>query len=146
MIRFLVSTAINALGLWAVTLCIPAIKLTPYGGYGVAGPEIWQTIASFLLVGAVFGFVNGIIAPVIKVLAMPLYIITFGLISFLINGALLLFVAWLSQLWGNGVFTIYGFTNEGLTIESLGWAILGSIVMSITAFFARAVFKAMRLI
>jgi putative membrane protein len=146
MVRFLVSTVINALGLWAVTLCIPAIKLTPYGASDPNGPELWQTIASFLLVGAVFGFVNGIIAPVIKVLALPLYILTFGLISFLINGALLLFVAWLSQLWGNGVFTIYGFNQEGLTVESLGWAILGSIVMSITAFFARAVFKTMRLL
>jgi putative membrane protein len=55
-------------------------------------------------------------------------------------------VAWLSQLWGNGVFTIYGFTTEGLSIESLGWAILGSIVMSITAFVARAIFKTLRLI
>jgi putative membrane protein len=141
MIRFLVSTGINALGLWAVTLCIPAIKLTPYGG-----TDLWQTIGSFLLVGAVFGFVNGIIAPVIKVLAFPLYVLTFGLISFLINGALLLFVAWLSQLWGNGVFTIYGFTSEGLSIESLGWAILGSIVMSITAFVGRAIFKTLRLL
>ena len=146
MVRFLVSTVINALGLWVVTLCIPAIKLPPYGGSGPNGSELWQVIGSFLLVGAVFGFVNGIIAPVIKVLALPLYILTFGLISFLINGALLLFVAWLSQLWGNGVFTIYGFNQEGLTIESLGWAILGSIVMSITAFFARAVFKVLRLI
>ena len=141
MIRFLVSTVINALGLWAVTLCIPAIKLTPYGG-----SDLWQTIGSFLLVGAVFGLVNGIIAPVIKVLAFPLYVLTFGLISFLINGALLLFVAWLSQLWGNGVFTIYGFTSEGLSIESLGWAILGSIIMSITAFVARAIFKTLRLL
>ena len=146
MVRFLVSTVINALGLWAVTLCIPAIKLTPYGGSGPNGPELWQTIGSFLLVGAVFGFVNGIIAPVIKVLAFPLYILTFGLISFLINGALLLFVAWLSQLWGNGVFTIYGFTSEGLSIESLGWAILGSIIMSITAFVGRAIFKTLRLL
>lgn len=141
MVRFLVSTVINAIGLWVVTLCIPAIKLTPYGG-----TDLWATIASFLLVGAVFGLVNGIIAPVIKVIALPLYIITFGLISFLINGALLLFVAWLSQLWGNGVFTIYGFSQEGLTVESLGWAILGSIVMSITAFVARGVFKAMRIL
>lgn len=141
MVRFLVSTVINAIGLWVVTLTIPAIKLTPYGG-----TDFWPTVGSFLLVGLVFGFVNGIIAPVIKVLALPLYIITFGLISFLINGALLLFVAWLSQLFGGDVFTINGFTTEGLSIESLGWAILGSIVMSITAFFARAVFKTMRLI
>lgn len=141
MVRFLVSTVLNAVGLWVVTLCIPAIKLNPYGGAG-----LWPTIGSFLLVALVFGFVNGIIAPVIKVLALPLYILTFGLISFVINGALLLFVAWLSQLWGNNVFTIYGLTKEGLTIETLGWAILGSIVMSITAFIGRAIFKTMRLL
>jgi putative membrane protein len=141
MVRFLVSTVLNAIGLWVVTLCIPAIKLTPYGG-----TEIWATIGSFLLVAVVFGFVNGIIAPVIKVLALPLYILTFGLISFLINGALLLFVAWLSQLWGNNIFTINGLTSEGLSIESLGWAILGSIVMSITAFVGRGLFKALRLL
>ena len=107
---------------------------------------MWNLVASYVFIGMVFGLVTAIIAPVVKVLAFPLYILTFGLISFLINGALLLFVAWLSQLWGNGVFTIYGFSQEGLTIQSLGWAILGSIVMSITAFFARAVFKTMRLL
>ena len=141
MIRFLLSTVINAFGLWVVTLCIPAIKLQPYGG-----TEFWPTVGSFLLVGIVFGFVNGIIAPVIKVLALPLYILTFGLISFVINGSLLLFVAWLSKLWAGDVFTIYGLTKEGLTIETLGWAILGSIVMSIVAFFARGIFKVLRLL
>jgi putative membrane protein len=141
MIRFLVGTVINAIGLWVVTLCIPAIKLQPYGG-----TDIWATIGSFLLVGAVFGLVNAIIAPVIKVLAFPLYILTFGLISFLINGALLIFVAWLSSLWANDVLTIYGLTKEGLEISSLGWAVLGSIVMSITSFFTRGVFKVLRIL
>jgi putative membrane protein len=79
-------------------------------------------------------------------LAFPLYILTFGLISFLINGALLIFVAWLSSLWANDVLTIYGLTKEGLEISSLGWAVLGSIVMSITAFFTRGVFKVLRIL
>ncbi|BDS49713.1 phage holin family protein [Rhodoluna sp. KAS3] len=141
MIRFLVGTVINAIALWVVTLCIPAIKLNPYGG-----TDFWAIAGSFLLVGAVFGLVSAIVAPVIKVLALPLYILTFGLISFLINGALLLFVAWLSQLFGDDVLTIYGFSSDGLTIDSLGWAILGSIVMSIASFFGRAVFKALKLL
>ena len=73
MIRFFVSTSINALALWVATILIPAITLTPYGGEGT-----WQRIGSFLLVGAIFGLVNAIIAPIIKVLAFPLYILTFG--------------------------------------------------------------------
>ena len=136
MIRFLVSSIISAGAIWLVTFLIPAVTLTPYGGDG-----LWQTIGSFLLVGAIFGLINAIIAPVVKVLAFPLYILTFGLISFVINGALLLFVAWLSTQIGADILTIDGFTSEGLTIESLGWAILASIIISISSFFARGIFK-----
>lgn len=136
MIRFLASTIINAGAIWVVTLLIPAVSLTPYGGDG-----LWQTIGSFLLIGAIFGLVHAIIAPVVKVLALPLYILTFGLISFVINGALLLFVAWLSAQIGDDLLTIEGFTSEGLSIESMGWAILASIIISISSFFARGIFK-----
>ena len=136
MIRFVISTIINAGALWVATLLIPAINLTPYGGDGV-----WQTIGSFLLIGTIFGLVHAIIAPVVKVLAFPLYVLTFGLISFVINGALLLFVAWLSYQIGEDLLTIDGFTSEGLTIESLGWAILASLIISISSFFARGIFK-----
>lgn len=136
MIRFAISTIINAGALWVATLLIPAISLTPYGGDGV-----WQTIGSFLLIGTIFGLVHAIIAPVVKVLAFPLYVLTFGLISFVINGALLLFVAWLSSQIGEDLLTIDGFTSEGLTIASMGWAILASIIISISSFFARGIFK-----
>jgi putative membrane protein len=141
MIRFFVSTSINALALWVATIVIPAITLTPYGGEG-----LWQTIGSFLLVGAIFGLVNAIIAPIIKVLAFPLYILTFGLIAFVINGALLLFVAWLSSQIGSDIFTIDGFTSEGLTVESMGWAILGAAIISIASFIGRWVFKILKIL
>lgn len=140
MLRFLISSIVNAVGLWVATTLVPAVKLTPYGGDG-----IWQTIGSFLLIGAVFGLINAIIAPVIKVLAFPLYIITFGLIAFVINGALLLLVAWISTQIGADVFSIEGFTSEGLAIESLGWAILAALIMSISSFFTRTVLKILKI-
>jgi putative membrane protein len=140
MLRFLVSTIVNAVGLWVATSVVPQVQLTPYGGTG-----FWNIAGSFLVVGAVFGLVNAIIAPVIKILAFPLYIITFGLIAFVINGALLLLVAWLSTVIGVDVFSIDGFTSEGLEIESLGWAILAAIVMSIASFFTRAVLKVLKI-
>jgi putative membrane protein len=86
-----------------------------------------------------------VVAPVIKVLAFPLYIITFGLIAFVINGAMLLFTAWLSSLIGVEVLSIEGFTQEGLAIESLGWAILAAIVMAIASFFTRFVLKILKI-
>lgn len=140
MLRFLIGTIVNAVGLWVATLVVPQIQLTPYGGDG-----LWETMASFLLIGAIFGLVNAIIGPVIKILAFPLYIITFGLISFVINGALLLMVAWLSNLIGADVFTIEGFSSEGLEIASFGWAILAALVMSVASFLTRTVLKILRI-
>ena len=140
MLRFLISTIVNAVGLWVATMVVPQVKLTPYGGDG-----LWETIGSFVVIGAIFGLVNAIIAPVIKVLAFPLYILTFGLIAFVINGALLLLVAWFSTLLGANVFSIEGFTAEGLSIASLGWAILAAIVMSIASFLTRTVLRVLKI-
>lgn len=140
MLRFIITSLVNAVGLFVATRLIPQVRVVPYGGDG-----LWETIATFLLLGALFGIVNAVIAPVIKVLAFPLYIITFGLISFVINGAMLLLAAWLSRLIGVEVLSIDGFTQEGLAIESLGWAILAAIVMAIAGFFTRFVLKILKI-
>jgi putative membrane protein len=140
MLRFLIATVVNAVGLWAATTLIPQVTLTPYGG-----DELWQAMASYLLIGAIFGLVNAIIGPIIRVVAFPLYILTFGLIAFVINGALLLLVAWLSQFFGADVFSIEGFTAEGLSIDSLGWAILAAIVMSVASFLTRTVLRLLQI-
>ncbi len=137
MVRFLLNTAVNAIGLWLVTLIVPAIKLAPYGR-----DDFWMTVLSYLLVAVVFGLVHAIIGPIIKVLSTPLYILTFGLINLVINGALLIFVAWLSQLIGSPIFSIDGFTREGLAVTSMGWAILGALIMSVIGFIGRKLFKA----
>ncbi len=100
-----------------------------------------ETIGTYLVVGAIFGLVNAVLGTLIKIIAFPLYIISFGLISFVVNGALLLFVAYLSTLIGAEVFAIDGFTSEGLTIDTLGFAILAAIVISISAFIARSLLK-----
>jgi len=136
MLRFLITTVANAFGLWVANNLIPQISLTPYGGDGLV-----ETIGTYLVVGAIFGLVNAVLGTLIKIIAFPLYIISFGLISFVVNGALLLFVAYLSTLIGAEVFAIDGFTSEGLTIDTLGFAILGAIVISISAFIARSLLK-----
>lgn len=139
MIRFLIGSAINAVGLWVAASIVPGIHFTSY--FGDAG---WQVALSYLMIGAIFGIVTTFITPVIKVLAFPIYLLTFGLISFVINGALLLFVAWLSSLLGEQTLTIDGFTQTGLGIDSLGWAMLGAIVISIASMVASWVLRLLR--
>lgn len=136
MVRFLLNTMFNAIGLWVVTLVIPAVKLAPYGG-----DMFWTRVGSYALVAMIFGLVHAIIGPIIKILSAPLYILTFGLINLVINGALLLLVAWISQSIGSKIFSIDGFTTEGLAISSLGWAILAALIMSVISGFGRAIFK-----
>ena len=139
--RFLIGTVINGLGIWLVSAIIPGVHLKPYGGN-----EIWQLAITLLVIGAIFGLVNAVVAPVIKVIAIPLYILTFGLISFVINGALLLLVAWISQFFSPETFNIDGFDSSGLTVVSLGWAILAALVMSVFSFICRGLFKALRIL
>lgn len=123
--RFLLSTVITAVGLWAVTSLVPAITLNPYGGTGV-----WYTIASYLLVALVFSLVSAIIGRIVKIIAFPLYLLTFGLIGFFINGALFMLVSWFSTQFANDNLHINGL-SEGLYVESFGWAMLGSFILSI---------------
>jgi putative membrane protein len=64
--------------------------------------------------------VNGIIGTAIKIVAFPLYILTLGLISLIVNGLLFLLVAWIS--------TLLGF---GLSVEGFWWGVLGAIVLGV---------------
>jgi len=124
-----------------VSAIIPGVQLRPYGG-----TDLVNLILTLLVIGAIFGLINSVIAPIIKIIAIPLYILTFGLISFVINGALLLLVAWISQQLSPDTFTIEGFTSEGLAIASLGWAILAALVMSVCSFIGRGLFKTMKIL
>ena len=51
----------------------------------------------------------------------------------------------LSGLLGGDTVTIDGFTSTGLTIESLGWAMLGAIVISIASMVSNWVLRLIRI-
>lgn len=140
MVRFAIGTIANAFGLWVAATLIPAVTLNPFGGFG-----FWNQLGTYLLVAVLLGLVSSILGPIIKIVALPVYIITFGLISFVINGALLLLVAWLSRILGGELITIDGVTASGLEIESLAWATLAAIVISISATIARGIIKLLRI-
>ena len=114
--RFIIRVIVNAFAIWVVTL-IPALMtvVTPF-----APGETMQLVLSLLAVAAVFAIVNSIIGTVIKIVAFPLYILTLGLISFLVNGLLLMITAWFTQWWG-----------WGLQVEDLRHGILAAIVISL---------------
>lgn len=114
--RFLVRIAVNAFAIWIVSL-IPALQVAL-----IAFPpaEWFQVALTALLVGLVFAVVNTIIGTVIKVLAFPLYVLTLGLISLVINGFLLWLTAWITSFW-----------NFGLRVEDFWWGVVAALIISL---------------
>lgn len=114
--RFIIRVVINAFAIWVVTLIpVLGIAVRPF-----APGETLQLALTLLVVAAIFALVNSIIGTVIKIVAFPLYILTLGLISFVINGFLLWLTAWITSGFG-----------WGLSVESFWWGVVAAIVISI---------------
>jgi putative membrane protein len=79
--------AINAFAIWIATLVIPQVAVTGSTG---------EKVLSLLIVGALFGIINTFIKPIVKLFTLPLYLLTLGLISFIVNAFMLKIVEWLS--------------------------------------------------
>ena len=91
-----------AVGLWVTDLVLDGIILTE---------EPLQIVG----VAIIFGLVNAIVGPLLKILTFPITIITLGLWHLVINAGLFLFVDYLS---------------DSLTIETFWWALGGSLIMA----------------
>jgi putative membrane protein len=117
--RLLLRLLINTLALWLTTLILAGhVDVLSYGSEG----DTAAFVLTLVLVAVIFGLVNGIVGGLIRVVAFPIYVLTLGLISFIVNGLLLLLVAWISGLLG-----------FGLSVENFGWGILGALLLGIIA-------------
>jgi putative membrane protein len=114
MARFLIKLILNAVALWLTTLLVVGVHVVPYG------TDTTAVIISYLLIALLFGFVNGVVGGFVRIVAFPLYILTLGLLALIVNGLLLMLVAWLSSLIG-----------FGLVVDSFGWGVLGALVLGI---------------
>ncbi len=82
----------------------------------------WQT---FLFVGAVFLLINTFVKPILKILTLPLNLITLGLFSLILNGAIFWYL-------GSGII-------NGFTVSSFYTAFVASIVISVVNWLLRKV-------
>ncbi len=98
---------ITALGLWAAAKIVPGVQIDGWG--------------NLLIAALLLGIVNAVIRPVILILTLPLTVLTLGLFILVVNGISLVVVAWVMP---------------GFTVSGLGPAILGSIIVGLTSWFA----------
>jgi putative membrane protein len=84
----IIRLAITAVSLWIATLVIDGIELTTESVPGKIG--------TLLAVAAIFGVVNAVLRPIIKIVGCGLYVLTLGLIAIVVNGLLFMLTSWLA--------------------------------------------------
>jgi putative membrane protein len=122
MLRFVVKTLINAAAIWVATAVVTGITLT-------SGDWQHKTL-TIILVALLFGVVNFVIKPIVKLFSLPLFFLTLGLITFVINALML----WLTS-WASGKLSL-DFHVDGFVA-----ALLGSLIISIVAWALHLVFR-----
>lgn len=119
--RFVIRLLVNALALWLTVLILnPHVQVSSWDAAADRGDWSWPLFWTYVLLAVIFGIVNGVIGTAIKIVAFPLYLLTLGLISLIVNGLLFLLVAWISSLLG-----------FGLSVEGFWWGVLGAIVLGV---------------
>lgn len=114
---FVIRTAVTAVALWIATLLVSGISVT--------GSSTPRNILTLIAVAIIFGLVNAILKPIIKILGCFFYIITLGLIALVVNALLFLLVDWLADLL-NLPFNVDGFWSAfwgAIIVGIVGWAI-----------------------
>lgn len=113
---FVVKTAINAVALWVATVIVP--------GVDVGGDSVLTTVATLLVVAVLLGLINAVIKPVVRLLALPAYILTLGLVTFVINALMLWLTARIAAALG-----------VPFEVSPFFWAaVLGALVVSVVSF------------
>ena len=106
---FVVRVLITALGLWVAANVVT--------GIAVAG---WKTL---LLAALVLGIVNAIVRPVLIILTLPITFFTLGFFLLVVNGL---------------SFALAASVVPGFHVATLGSAIVGSVVVTVTGWFANS--------
>jgi putative membrane protein len=101
--NLLLRLIVNAAALAATAALLPGIHVRD------------NEIGTLVVVALIFGLVNALPKPLLLILSCPLIVLTLGLFAIVINGLMLL----ITDALAGGRFTVDG----------LGWAILGGLVV-----------------
>jgi putative membrane protein len=109
---FVIRVLINAAGLWVATVLVPGISIAET-----------NRILTYLVVAVIFGLVNAVIKPILAVLTCPLYILSLGLFTFVVNALMLLLTS-----------GIAGALHLGFHVEGFLPALIGAVIISLVSF------------
>src|SRR3954454_5734783 len=84
----LIRLAVSAFTVWLATLVISGITVDGDTG---------RKVLTLVVVAVIFGVVNAVLRPIIKTIGCFAYILTLGLVSLVVNGALLLLTSKIAE-------------------------------------------------
>jgi putative membrane protein len=113
LLRFLITAA----ALWAIGMYVPGFHINGY--------------ADALIAAIIFGLVNTFIGPVLKLISLPLTILTIGLFSIVVNWALFAITVWLSP----------GFKTTGAPWPAWEATLVGALIMMVVSIFVTTPMK-----
>lgn len=109
--------------IWHWVLLAIALFIT---SYLFPGKIVFDPIYSVLVVAAVLMFINATVRPIIRLLTLPITILTLGLFSLLLNG----FIFW-----------FLGTIVKGFTISSFPVAVGAALILSIINWILTRLFR-----
>jgi putative membrane protein len=116
---------ITAVGLLLAGLLVPGIEVA-WGDDGVV------IVASLLAMAVILAAVDASVGRALRLATMPLRLLTLGLVSVVVDAALLLFVAALVDAVWDPLIVIGGFPPD-LSIGAVGTAALGALVITLVS-------------
>ncbi|MGW5769312.1 phage holin family protein [Streptomyces longwoodensis] len=112
--NFVVKTIANAGALAVAVWLLDKITLT--------GDSTGKKVGTLIVVALLFGLVNSFVKPLVQVLTFPLFILTLGLITLVVNALMLLLTSWLA-----------GKLDLSFHVEGFRTAVLGGLIISIVS-------------
>lgn len=106
---------VNAIALWVATLIVSGVELE--------GASTQDRVITLLVVAVIFALVNVVVRPIVKILSLPLYVLTLGLFTFIVNALMLLLTSWIADQF-DVPFNVDGFWSAvlgGLVISFVSW-------------------------
>ena len=116
----LIRLAINFVAIYAAIAIMSGRGINPQSGDWVS--LIWLAL--------IFGVINAVLKPVLRVLTCPLIILTLGLGTLLINTLLFYLAGLIGARFG-----------VGFTVDNFGAAFLGALIVSVVSFLLSIFFK-----
>ncbi len=87
--KILIKILIVAVALWVSTQLVAGIAVT--------GKTTTEDVVTLLGVALIFGVINAVLKPIIKVVGCAFYVLTLGLFALIVNAGLMLLTSYIAE-------------------------------------------------